>query len=60
MCRDNFRVEARAVGLFFDQIINTFDPDALMVGIFCVFFPKHHSVTTGSQLLLSVRNVVEI
>jgi glucokinase len=26
MCRDIFRVEARALGLFFDQMINTFDP----------------------------------
>ena len=32
MCRDVFRVEARALGLFFDQMINTFDPDALIVG----------------------------
>ena len=32
MCRDIFRVEARALGLFFDQMINTFDPDALIVG----------------------------
>jgi len=32
MCREIFRVEARALGLFFDQMINTFDPDALIVG----------------------------
>jgi predicted NBD/HSP70 family sugar kinase len=27
-----FRVQARALGLFFDEMINTFDPDALIVG----------------------------
>ncbi len=32
MCREIFRVEARALGLFFDQMVNTFDPDALIVG----------------------------
>jgi len=32
MCRDIFRVQARALGLFFDQMINVFDPDALIVG----------------------------
>jgi len=32
MCRTIFRVQARALGLFFDQMINTFDPDALLVG----------------------------
>ena len=32
MCREIFRVQARALGLFFDQMINTFDPDALIVG----------------------------
>jgi glucokinase len=32
MCRAIFRVQARALGLFFDQMINTFDPDALFVG----------------------------
>jgi len=32
MCRAIFRVQARALGLFFDQMINTFDPDALLVG----------------------------
>jgi predicted NBD/HSP70 family sugar kinase len=32
MCQDIFRVQARALGLFFDQTINTFDPDALIMG----------------------------
>src|SRR5690606_15402310 len=32
MCRAIFRVQAHALGLFFDQMINTFDPDALIVG----------------------------
>jgi glucokinase len=32
MCRDIFRVQARALGFFFDAMINTFDPDALIVG----------------------------
>jgi glucokinase len=32
MCRDIFRVQARALGLFFDEMINTFDPDVLIVG----------------------------
>src|SRR4030095_1725810 len=32
MCRDIFRVQARALGLFFDEMINTFDTDALIVG----------------------------
>lgn len=32
MCLDIFRVQARALGLFFDQMVNTFDPDALVVG----------------------------
>jgi len=32
MCREIFRVQAHALGLFFDQMINTFDPDALIVG----------------------------
>lgn len=32
MCRDIFRVQARALGLFFDQMVNTFDPDALILG----------------------------
>ena len=32
MCQKIFQVQARALGLFFDQMINTFDPDALIVG----------------------------
>jgi predicted NBD/HSP70 family sugar kinase len=32
MCRDIFRAQARALGLFFDEMVNTFDPDALIVG----------------------------
>ena len=32
MCRDIFRVQAHALGLFFDEMVNTFDPDALIVG----------------------------
>ena len=32
MCRDIFRVQARAMGLFFDEMVNTFDPDALIIG----------------------------
>lgn len=32
MCREIFRVQAHALGLFFDAMINTFDPDALIVG----------------------------
>jgi glucokinase len=32
MCREIFRVQARALGLFFDEMVNTFDPDALIVG----------------------------
>jgi predicted NBD/HSP70 family sugar kinase len=32
MCVDIFRVQARALGLFFDEMVNTFDPDALIVG----------------------------
>jgi glucokinase len=32
MCRQIFRVQAHALGLFFDQMINVFDPDALIVG----------------------------
>ena len=29
LCRDIFRVQAHALGLFFDEMVNTFDPDAL-------------------------------
>ncbi|MFM7206557.1 MAG: ROK family protein [Planctomycetaceae bacterium] len=32
MCRDIFRIQAAALGLFFDAMINVFDPDALIVG----------------------------
>jgi glucokinase len=32
MCREIFRVQARAMGVFFDEMINTFDPDALIIG----------------------------
>ena len=32
LCRSIFRVQARALGLFFDQMVNVFDPDALIVG----------------------------
>jgi predicted NBD/HSP70 family sugar kinase len=32
MCREIFRVEAHALGLFFDEMVNTFDPDALIIG----------------------------
>lgn len=32
MCREIFRIQAHALGVFFDEMINTFDPDALIVG----------------------------
>lgn len=32
MCLEIFRVQAHALGLFFDEMVNTFDPDALIVG----------------------------
>ena len=32
LCRQIFRVQAHALGLFFDEMINVFDPDALVVG----------------------------
>jgi glucokinase len=32
LSRDVFRVQAHALGLFWDEMINTFDPDALIVG----------------------------
>jgi glucokinase len=32
MCREIFRVQANSLGLFFDEMVNTFDPDALIVG----------------------------
>ncbi len=32
LSREIFRVQAHGLGLFFDEMINTFDPDALIVG----------------------------
>ena len=32
LCREIFRVQARALGLFFDVMVNTFDPDVLIIG----------------------------
>ncbi len=32
LCREVFRMQAHALGLFFDEMVNTFDPDALIVG----------------------------
>jgi predicted NBD/HSP70 family sugar kinase len=32
LCKEIFRVQAHALGLFFDEMVNTFDPDALIVG----------------------------
>jgi len=32
MCKDIFRVQAHALGIFFDIMVNTFDPDAFIVG----------------------------
>lgn len=32
MCKEIFRIQAHALGLFFDEMVNTFDPDALVVG----------------------------
>jgi len=32
LSREVFRVQAHALGLFFDEMINTFDPDTLIVG----------------------------
>ena len=32
LCCDIFRVQAHALGLFFDEMVNTFDPDVLIVG----------------------------
>ena len=32
LCKEVFRIQAHALGLFFDEMINTFDPDALIVG----------------------------
>lgn len=57
MCRDIFRVQARALGLFFDQMVNTFDPDALIVGggvvetgaEFCNWFLDEVHIGMGTQ-----------
>jgi predicted NBD/HSP70 family sugar kinase len=32
LCMEVFRVQAHSLGIFFDQMINTFDPDALIIG----------------------------
>jgi predicted NBD/HSP70 family sugar kinase len=32
MCKEIFGVQAHALGLFFDEMVNTFDPDAFIVG----------------------------
>jgi glucokinase len=32
LCKELFRVQAHALGLFFDEMVNTFDPDAFIVG----------------------------
>ena len=32
MCKEIFRAQAHALGLFFDEMVNTFDPDAFIVG----------------------------
>ncbi len=32
LCRDIFRVQAHALGLFFDEMVNTFDPDVFIIG----------------------------
>jgi predicted NBD/HSP70 family sugar kinase len=32
LCREIFRVQAHALGLFFDEMVNTFDPDVLIIG----------------------------
>jgi glucokinase len=32
LCQEVFRVQAHALGLFFDEMVNTFDPDAFIVG----------------------------
>ncbi|MGH7869635.1 MAG: ROK family protein, partial [Candidatus Dormibacteraceae bacterium] len=32
MCKEIFGIQARALGLFLDEMVNTFDPDALVVG----------------------------
>jgi len=32
LCKEVFRVQAHALGLFFDEMVNTFDPDTFIVG----------------------------
>jgi glucokinase len=32
MCREIFRVQAHGIGLFLDEMVNTFDPDAMIIG----------------------------
>jgi glucokinase len=32
MCREIFRVQAHGIGLFLDEMVNTFDPDVLIIG----------------------------
>lgn len=32
LCREVFRVQAHGLGLFFDEMVNTFDPDVLIIG----------------------------
>ncbi|MGC1903166.1 MAG: ROK family protein [Candidatus Acidiferrum sp.] len=32
LCREIFRVQAHGIGLFLDEMVNTFDPDALIIG----------------------------
>ncbi len=32
LCKEVFRIQAHTAGLFFDEMINTFDPDVLIVG----------------------------
>jgi len=32
LCREIFRVQAHAMGLFLDEMVNTFDPDAFLIG----------------------------
>ena len=32
LCKEVFRVQAHALGLFFDEMVNIFDPDAFIVG----------------------------
>ena len=32
LCVEVFRVQAHALGLFFDEMVNTFDPDAFIIG----------------------------